>query len=142
MIACGVSFKRGGFFNTKNGGMIIRAKLELIMQEKMINFRQRGLKTKWIKLIKKHMKLHVRYLILYVCIIDVAKAKLIEFLDARDMPLDSFFKIADSDRDNKISSNEFRSLLEPIKAANLNVNEIDRLFDMLDKDSSNAISMM
>ena len=79
---------------------------------------------------------------IYICIIDVAKAKLIEFLDARDMPLDSFFKVADSNRDNKINRNEFRSLLEPIKAANLNINEIDSLFDMLDKDLSKTISMI
>ena len=138
MIACGVSFKLEGSFNIKNGGVIIRAKLEL-MQEKMINFRMRVLTTKRIKLIKMHVKLNVRYYII-ICFIDVAKAKLIEFLDARDMPLDSFFKVADSDRDNKISSNEFRLLLEPIKVANLI--EIDRLFDMLDKDSSNAISMI
>ena len=58
------------------------------------------------------------------------------------MSLDSFFKVADSDKNNKISRNEFRSLLEPIKAANLNVNEIDRLFDTLDIDSSKALSMI
>ena len=48
------------------------------------------------------------------------------------MPLDSFFSVADSDKNNRISKSEFRSLLEPMKAAKLSGSEIDALFDYLD----------
>ena len=55
------------------------------------------------------------------------------------MPLDSFFSVADRDKNNKISRREFKALLEPMKAAKLNSAEIDGLFELLDQNNSEAI---
>ena len=55
------------------------------------------------------------------------------------MPLDSFFEVADKDKNNRISRKEFERLLSPMRAAKLTSPEIDGLFDILDQNQSNTI---